>query len=336
MSDAVATLSSKPSSNPSSNLGPDAPVLCIMGPTAAGKTGLAVELVQRFPFEIVSVDSALVYRGMDIGTAKPDAATLRVAPHRLIDFLDPSEAYSAARFREDCLREMELIRAAGRLPLLVGGTMLYFRALEQGLSPLPSADPTVRARLEAQWRELGAEALHARLAEVDPQAAARIHRNDPQRIQRALEVYELSGRPLSAHFAERDPGLRPVPLLKLAVAPRDREVLHARIGQRFAQMLEQGFVAEVERLYRRGDLGPQLPALRAVGYRQAWQYLAGELEYAQMCERAVIATRQYAKRQLTWLRGEPEMCWLDADAPGLLDRAVNLIREHKLVDKPGV
>lgn len=307
---------------------PDAPVLCIMGPTAAGKTGLAVELVQRFPFEIVSVDSALVYRGMDIGTAKPDAATLRIVPHRLIDFLDPSESYSAARFREDCLREMEQIRLDGRLPLLVGGTMLYFRALQQGLSPLPGADPVVRARLEAQWRELGPEAMHDRLAAVDPRAAARIHRNDPQRIQRALEVYELSGRPLSAHFAERDPRVRPVSLLKLAVAPCDREVLHERIARRFAQMLEQGLIAEVEQLYRRGDLGPQLPALRAVGYRQVWQYLAGELSYTQMCERAVIATRQYAKRQLTWLRGEPDVIWLDAEAPDLLDRVRYLLRDR--------
>jgi len=311
----------------------DAPVVCIMGPTAAGKTGLAVELVQRMPFEIVSVDSALVYRGMDIGTAKPDAATLRIAPHRLIDFLDPAEAYSAARFRTDCLREMEQIRTAGCLPLLVGGTMLYFRALQRGLSPMPGADQRVRARLEAQWQALGPEVMHTRLAAVDPQAAARIHRNDPQRVQRALEVYELSGRPLSAHFAERDSCARPVPLLKLAVVPRERGVLHERIGRRFAQMLELGFVAEVERLYRRGDLGPHLPAIRAVGYRQVWQHLAGELSYAQMCERAVIATRQYAKRQLTWLRGDPEVIWLDAEAPDLLDQVWNLLREHKLVDK---
>ena len=309
----------------------DAPVLCIMGPTASGKTRLAVELVQRFPFEIVSVDSALVYRGMDIGTAKPDAETLRIAPHRLIDFLDPSESYSAARFREDCLREMEQIRSAGRLPLLVGGTMLYFRALERGLSPLPGADRAVRAQLDAQWRELGPEASHARLAEVDPQAAARIHRNDPQRIQRALEVYELSGRPLSEHFAERDPAMRPVRLLKLVVAPQDRALLHERIARRFEQMLDQGLVAEVERLYRRGDLHPQLPALRAVGYRQVWQYLTGELDYAQMRERAVIATRQYAKRQLTWLRSEPDAVWLDSESPALPGTVCELIRDHKLV-----
>ena len=303
-----------------------------MGPTASGKTGLAVELVRRFPFEIVSVDSALIYRGMDIGTAKPDAATLAVAPHRLIDFLDPSEAYSAAQFRNDCLHEMEQIRQAGRLPLLVGGTMLYFRALQHGLSPLPGADPTLRARLDTQMREHGLASLHARLAEVDPEAARRIHPNDPQRIQRALEVYELSGSPLSAHFAQADPDWRPLRLLKLAVAPRDRAVLHARIEQRFAQMLEQGLVAEVERLYARGDLGLHLPAIRAVGYRQVWRYLAGELSYAQMCERAVVATRQYAKRQLTWLRSEADLVWLDADAPGLFDRVCELLREHQVVD----
>lgn len=304
-----------------------------MGPTASGKTRLAVELVQQFPFEIVSVDSALIYRGMDIGTAKPDAATLAVAPHRLIDFLDPAQAYSAARFRNDCLCEMEQIRQAGRLPLLVGGTLLYFRALQHGLSPLPGADPAVRARLEAQMREQGLESLHARLAEVDPVAARRIHPNDPQRIQRALEVYELSGRPLSVHFADTDPDWRPLRLLKLAVVPRDRDVLHARIERRFGQMLEQGFMAEVERLFARGDLGLHLPAIRAVGYRQAWQYLAGELTYAQMCERAVVATRQYAKRQLTWLRSEQDLVWLDGDAPGLFDRVCELLREHKVVDR---
>ena len=308
-----------------------APVLCIMGPTASGKTGLAVELVRRFPFEIVSVDSALVYRGMDIGTAKPDAQTLCAAPHRLIDFLDPSESYSAARFRTDCLHAMEQIRAAGRLPLLVGGTMLYFRALERGLSALPGADPAVRARLEAQWREQGPAVMHARLAEIDPQAAARIHRNDPQRIQRALEVYELSGRPLSAHFAECDPHVRPVRLFKLIIAPTDRRVLHERIAQRFALMLEQGLIAEVEALYRRGDLHPGLPALRAVGYRQVWQYLMGEFDYAQLCERAVIATRQYAKRQLTWLRAEPDAVWLDSEAENLTDQVCELIHTHKLV-----
>lgn len=308
------------------------PVVCIMGPTASGKTRLAAELVQRFPFEIISVDSALVYRGMDIGTAKPDAETLRVAPHRLIDFLDPSEAYSAARFRSDCLREMEQIHRAGSLPLLVGGTMLYFRALQHGLSPLPEADPEVRRRLDLQLCEDGAAALHARLAQIDPASARRIHPNDPQRVQRALEVYELSGRPLSAHFAERDPGQVPVPLLKLALLPRDRSVLHARIELRFGQMLESGLVAEVERLFRRGDLRAQLPAMRAVGYRQVWQYLAGESGYEEMRKRAVAATRQYAKRQLTWLRSEPDLIRLDAAAPALCDRVCGLLEEHKVFE----
>lgn len=296
-----------------------------MGPTGSGKTRLAVDLVQRLPFDIISVDSALVYRGMDIGTAKPDADTLRLAPHRLIDFLDPSESYSAARFSKDCLHEMEQIQQAGGLPLLVGGTLLYFRALQHGLSPMPAADAGVRAGLDAQLQAQGLEALHLRLAEVDPVAAERIHRNDPQRILRALEVYELTGRSLTAHFGDTDPQLRPVPLLKLAVAPRDRAILHDRIERRFDQMLEAGLVAEVERLYARGDLGLHLPAIRAVGYRQVWQYLTGELDYAQMRARAIVATRQYAKRQLTWLRGDPEVIWLDADAPGLCDQVSDLL-----------
>lgn len=304
-----------------------------MGPTASGKTRLAVELVKRFPFDIISVDSAMVYRGMDIGTAKPGPDVLRVAPHRLIDFLDPAERYSAALFRKDCLRETEQIDQSGRLPLLTGGTLLYFRALQQGLAALPDADSTVRARLDAEAREYGLEALHARLAEVDPESARRIHPNDPQRIQRALEVFELSGRPLSAHFADEVKDGAPQRLLKLAVAPPDRSVLRHRIEVRFGQMLEQGFVAEVERLYRRGDLGPHLPSIRAVGYRQVWQYLAGELDHAQMCERAIIATRQYAKRQLTWLRGEEDVIWLDAESPRLLDRTVQILVQAGLVDR---
>ena len=299
-----------------------------MGPTGSGKTRLAVELVQRLPFDIISVDSALVYRGMNIGTAKPDADTLRVAPHRLIDFLDPSESYSAARFSKDCLQEMEQIQQSGRLPLLVGGTLLYFRALQHGLSPMPAADPEVRARLDAQLQEQGLEALHQRLARVDPVAAQRIHRNDPQRILRALEVYELTGRSLTAHFETADPRPRSAPLLKLAVAPCDRAILYDRIERRFDQMLEAGLVAEVERLHARGDLGPQLPAIRAVGYRQVWQYLTGELDYAQMRSRAIVATRQFAKRQLTWLRGDPEVVWLDADTPGLCDRVCQLLLKY--------
>ena len=293
-----------------------------MGPTASGKTGVAVELVQRLPLEIISVDSALVYRGMDIGTAKPDAETLRMAPHRLIDIRDPSEVYSVAEFRDDALREMEAIRARGNTPLLVGGTMLYFRALQQGLSDLPGADSGVRAQLEAEAREKGWQAMHTRLRRVDPQSAARIHPNDPQRIQRALEVYELSGLPLSELCAagrQAPPAYR---FLKIILAPEQRKVLHERIRQRFELMLAQGFLDEVQRLRARRDLNPGLPSMRAVGYRQAWEYLGGELSEEEWVERAVIATRQYAKRQLTWLRSESECHWIDP----LRENAVARIR----------
>lgn len=288
-----------------------------MGPTAAGKTDLAVELVRRYPFEIISVDSAMVYRGMDIGTAKPGAEILQTAPHRLIDILDPAEAYSAARFRADARREIEDIRRAGRWPLLVGGTMLYFRALERGLANLPDADAGVRQRLEAEAQAYGWSALHARLASVDPQAAARIHPNDPQRIQRALEVFELTDRTLSALLA--DSGEGGLPMLKITLAPPDREVLHARIEQRFHGMLAAGLVAEVQRLFAREDLGPDLPSIRAVGYRQVWNYLQGTLSYEEMIERAIYATRQFAKRQLTWLRGEPELHWVRPESGDIFD-----------------
>ena len=283
----------------------------LMGPTASGKTGVAVELVQQLPLEIISVDSALVYRGMDIGTAKPDADTLRIAPHRLIDIRDPAQSYSAAEFRADALRAMEDIRQQGRVPVLTGGTTLYFRALEQGLSALPGADPEVRAALEAQARDSGWAAMHARLAEVDPDAAARIHPNDPQRIQRALEVYALTGSTLSQlHAAGREaaPGDR---FLKIILAPQDRALLHVRIRQRFEQMLEQGFLDEVRALRARGDLHAELPSMRAVGYRQAWDYLDGKLSGEEWVERAVIATRQFAKRQMTWLRSETNSHWVD-------------------------
>jgi len=296
-----------------------------MGPTASGKTDLAVELVRRLPCEIISVDSALVYREMDIGTAKLDAATLTEAPHRLIDIIDPAEAYSAARFREDALREMAEIVAAGRIPLLVGGTMLYYRALEHGMAEMPAADPEVRARLEAELKRDGLEAMHRRLAEVDPEAAARIHPNDPQRIQRALEVYELSGESLSDHFARNPTDPLPYRLAKLVVAPGDRELLRERIALRFHLMLEQGFIAEVERLYARGDLHPDMPSMRSVGYRQVWDYLAGNLEYEAMVERAIIATRQLAKRQFTWLRRDDEAQWFESASSGLIERALKLV-----------
>lgn len=307
------------------------PVLFLMGPTASGKTALAVELVRRLPFEIISVDSAQVYREMDIGTAKPDAKTRRHAPHRLVDILDPAETYSAGQFRADALREIAAIQAAGRVPLLVGGTMLYFRALEQGLAELPAADPMVRARLAAEWAEQGGAALHARLARLDPAAAARIHPHDAQRIQRALEVYELAGRPLTELCAHPRTELLPFRIVRLIVAPADRAVLHARIESRFRMMLEQGFVAEVERLRARGDLNPELPSMRAVGYRQAWAYLDGALDYPAMVECGIAATRQFAKRQLTWLRTESRAAWLDRGRTcQVLDQVIIHLREQGL------
>lgn len=305
------------------------PAILLMGPTASGKTDLAAALVERLPCEIISVDSALVYRGMDIGTAKPDAALLARAPHRLIDILDPAEAYSAARFRADALREMAEVTAAGRIPLLVGGTGLYFRALRQGLSDLPGADPAVRARLEAEAALLGWGELHQRLQQVDPVAAARIHPNDPQRLQRALEVYELTGRPLSE--LQRGGGeALPYRVLALALAPVERELLHSRIRDRFHLMLERGLVAEVEGLYRRGDLGPDRPSIRCVGYRQVWSYLAGEVEYPAMVELGITATRQLAKRQFTWLRSEPDSHWFDSVDARLLDKVLKLLGQDAI------
>jgi tRNA dimethylallyltransferase len=278
------------------------PAIFLMGPTATGKTDLAVRLSQVLPCDIISVDSAMVYRGMDIGTAKPDAATLAVAPHRLIDICDPSEAFSASRFRQRALAEMREIVGRGRIPLLVGGTMLYFRVLEEGLSPLPAADPALRARLEAEAAARGWPALHARLAEVDPAAARRIEPTDPQRIQRALEIYELTGEPQSAWFQRPTDNALPYRPVKIVLSLADRAVLHGRIEARLRAMLAAGFVEEVERLYRRGDLHPDLPAMRAVGYRQVWEYLAGVVDYDTMAQKAIFATRQFAKRQLTWLR----------------------------------
>ena len=292
------------------------PVICLMGPTAAGKTGLAVELVQKFPVDIISVDSALVYRGMDIGTAKPDAATLSVAPHRLIDILEPTDSYSAANFRDDAQREIHQIQSQGRVPLLVGGTMLYYRALLHGLSELPEADPKVRADLEARAQEVGWAALHAELARLDPVIADKISPNDPQRIQRALEVIQISGRPLSELQTANRPAELPFRVLKLVVCPEPRSVLHQRIDQRFTQMMEDGFEREIRGLYGRDDLQPELPAMRAVGYRQAWAWLDGQYDRPEMREKVLAATRQLAKRQLTWLRKEPDALWYDplADA----------------------
>ncbi len=305
------------------------PVLFLMGPTASGKTALAVELAQRFPFVIVSVDSAMVYRQMDIGTAKPDRETQRIAPHRLIDILDPAESYSAGQFRSDALREIAAIRAEGRIPLLVGGTLLYFRALERGLADLPSADPALRARLVAEQAEHGSAALHARLARLDPMAAARIHPQDWQRIQRALEVYELTGRTLTELCAGSGNESLPFRIVKWIVTPTERAVLHERIARRFDDMLEQGFVAEVERLRARGDLDLNKPSMRAVGYRQVWMYLDGACDYATMREWGIAATRQFAKRQLTWLRAEPDASWLDGRDRPRIERLIAALRDER-------
>lgn len=276
-------------------------VVCLMGPTASGKTGLACELVQEYPFEIVSVDSVMVYRDMDIGAAKPDAATLQSAPHRLLDIRDPSEPYSAADFCSDAHREINDILAAGNVPLLTGGTMLYFHALQQGLSALPAADNAVRDAISADAEKLGWDAVHDKLKAVDPASAARIHPNDPQRLQRALEVFYVTGKPMSDFRGQQEES--PFDFINIAIMPEDRALLHAQIEKRFDDMLALGFVDEVKRLKARGDLHADLPSMRAVGYRQAWQHLEGELSATEMRERAIIATRQLAKRQMTWLRG---------------------------------
>ncbi|MFO1436392.1 MAG: tRNA (adenosine(37)-N6)-dimethylallyltransferase MiaA [Gammaproteobacteria bacterium] len=286
-------------------------VIFLMGPTCAGKTTFAVELVQQLPLEIISVDSALIYRGMDIGTAKPDATTLARAPHRLIDICEPSERYSAAEFRQDALAAIAEVHARKRIPLLVGGTGLYFRALERGLSPLPAADAATRQRLSEEAAHIGWSGMHARLAQIDPAAAARIHPNDPQRIQRALEVYALTGRAMSEWWQQGRGFENTFEISKFALCPTDRSELHRRVAQRFAAMLEAGFLDEVRRLRGRGDLHPELPSMRVVGYRQAWQHLEGELDHAEMTDAAVAATRQLVKRQLTWLRREPSLHWAD-------------------------
>jgi len=275
-----------------------------MGPTASGKTDLAIFLTEHFPLEIISVDSALVYRGLDIGSAKPSAEELAKAPHRLLDVVDPAEPYSAARFRKDALREIDDIIKAGRIPLLVGGTMLYFRALLQGLSKLPESDEATRNNIERQAAEMGWEKMHERLAEVDAEAATRIHPNDPQRISRALEVYEMTGKAMSQLQKEQKAEPFPYQVLKLALIPSDRKILHHRIEKRFGLMLQQGLIEEVKALRERGDLHQDLPAIRAVGYRQVWDYLESRIDYTEMKERGIIATRQLAKRQLTWLRSE--------------------------------
>ncbi|WP_127347433.1 tRNA (adenosine(37)-N6)-dimethylallyltransferase MiaA [Pseudidiomarina mangrovi] len=294
----------------------NAKVICLYGPTAAGKTALAIALAQRLPADIISVDSALIYRGMDIGSAKPTAAELALAPHRLIDICDPSESYSAAQFAHDARQHIDAIIAAGRTPLLVGGTMLYFKALLEGMSKLPAADPAIRAELQQRLDQQGSALLHQQLAAVDPVSAARIHPNDPQRITRALEVFLTTGSSLTSLTAERH-GALPYPVVQLAVAPVSRTLLHERIELRFRQMVSAGLQAEVEALRARGDLHRDLPAIRSVGYRQMWEYLDGDYgdgasAYEEMINRGIFASRQLAKRQLTWLRKWPGVQWLDS------------------------
>jgi tRNA dimethylallyltransferase len=283
-----------------------------MGPTASGKTALALALAQALPVEIISVDSALIYRGMDIGTAKPSAAELAAVPHHLIDILDPAQAYSAADFRTDALRLISEIQGRGALPVLAGGTMMYFKALLEGISPLPEADLAVRAQLEAEAAAHGWEQLHQQLALVDPVSAARIHPNDPQRINRALEVYRLTGRSLTELTVDKGEPF-PHPVCQFAIAPSERAELHRRIALRFDIMLAQGFEQEVRRLKQRTDLHADLPSIRCVGYRQMWDYLDGLVSYDEMVYRGIAATRQLAKRQLTWLRSWQNLNWLNAD-----------------------
>lgn len=306
-----------------------------MGPTAAGKTDLAIELSKVLPCELISVDSALVYRGMDIGTAKPSKAQLAEFPHRLIDILDPAQSYSAADFRSDALAAMAQITARGNIPLLVGGTMLYFKALLDGLADMPAADAAVRAQLEADAQAFGWQSLHDQLAVVDPVSAARIHPNDPQRLIRALEVYRVSGMSMTAHREQQTAqsteaaasGRQQLPytVANLAIAPADRKVLHQRIALRFEQMLDQGFLDEVLALRSRGDLHAGLPSIRAVGYRQVWDHLDGKLTREEMQERGIIATRQLAKRQFTWLRSWEDLHWLDSLASDNLSRALKYL-----------
>ncbi|MCT9115201.1 tRNA (adenosine(37)-N6)-dimethylallyltransferase MiaA [Cupriavidus gilardii] len=308
-----------------------APIVCLLGPTASGKTAAALALAARAPIEIISMDSALVYREMDVGTAKPSAAELAAVPHHLIDIIDPADSYSAAQFVADTNALVESIRARGHAPLIVGGTMLYYKALTQGLNDLPQADPQVRAELDRLAEERGWPALHAMLAQVDPVTAARLAPNDSQRIQRALEIHRLTGQPMSALLArEADArtfdGQAGSRFRAIALEPSDRAVLHARIEARFDAMLGGGLLDEVERLRSRGDLHPGLPSIRCVGYRQVWEYLDGHCDFATMRERGIAATRQLCKRQLTWLRSTPERLVVDCLAPDYVEQVARLAR----------
>jgi len=305
---------------------PQQKIIAIMGPTASGKTAAALAIAREIPAEIISVDSALVYRDMNIGTAKPNADELAAAPHHLIDIIDPSESYSVAQFLNDSARLVKEIQGRGKLPILVGGTMMYYKALLNGIDDLPPADSTIRAQLDVDMAIIGASGLHARLTEVDPITAARLQANDSQRIQRALEIYQLTGQAMSALIAQQTRAAAAFELLSISLEPSDRSFLHDRIAQRFDLMLEQGFIDEVRQLKQRPELNADLPSIRCVGYRQAWDYLDGRINYQEMRERGIIATRQLAKRQLTWCRSIPERIIVDCIQNNVSEQVLNHAR----------
>lgn len=304
------------------------PVIYLMGPTASGKTDLAVQLAQKIDAEIISVDSALVYKGMDIGTAKPTLEERQGVPHHLIDILDPAESYSTGQFRQTALELMQDITQRGKIPILTGGTMLYFNVLINGLAELPKAEPEIRKRLDKELAEKGKQAMHARLQSIDPESAIRIHPNDPQRVQRALEVYEISGKPMTYFFKQAQRNAIPFKPLKIIIAPEDRKLLHLRIAKRFKLMVDQGLIDEVSTLYNRGDLTVDLPSIRAVGYRQTWAYLEGEYDLDTMIEKGIIATRQLAKRQFTWLRREVDALQFISSEKNLLEKVYNHLKHE--------
>lgn len=303
-------------------------VIYLMGPTASGKTDLAVQLAQKIDAEIISVDSALVYKGMDIGTAKPTLEERQGVPHHLIDILDPTESYSTGQFRQTALELMQDITQRGKIPILTGGTMLYFNVLINGLAELPKAEPEIRKRLDKELVEKGKQAMHARLQSIDPESAIRIHPNDPQRVQRALEVYEISGKPMTYFFKQAQRNAIPFKPLKIIIAPEDRKLLHLRIAKRFKLMVDQGLIDEVSTLYNRGDLTVDLPSIRAVGYRQTWAYLEGEYDLDTMIEKGIIATRQLAKRQFTWLRREVDALQFISSEKNLLEKVYNHLKHE--------
>jgi tRNA dimethylallyltransferase len=305
---------------------PQQKIIAIMGPTASGKTAAALAIAREMPAEIISVDSALVYREMNIGTAKPNAEELAAAPHHLIDIIDPSESYSVAQFLNDSARLVKEIQGRGKLPILVGGTMMYYKALINGIDDLPPADPAIRAQLDADMVEIGAPGLHSRLGQIDPITAARLQPNDSQRIQRALEIFQLTGQAMSTLIAQQSRAAAPFELFPISLEPSDRSFLHERIAKRFDLMLEQGFIDEVRQLKQRPDLNADLPSIRCVGYRQAWDYLDGSISHEEMRERGIIATRQLAKRQLTWCRSIPERLIVDCIQDNISQQVLNHAR----------